>query len=161
MPRRFQTKQQLAFTVPGKPLCSGMYGRRPAAEKKTGGRAAYINMVRLCAKSAIMEQGWEMPKELEAVYIVITIYCLPGRGYQHRGHKHELALQNKVLAVRNPMLISFNKAIIAALKGILFAQEKQIVAMLTVKKFSADPRVEILVGKPQNLWELSNDLRNA
>ena len=153
MPYRFLSDKQLAFTIPGRPLCQGAINETASG----GGAKAYGAIIKLACKYAMAAQNWE--REKGPLYLVLTV-CL-GPGKVQIKHLQESMLKGDILAARRPNVARLSKVIIDALKGLAFEKESQIVGLLVVKRYTKQQKVEVLLGAPKNYRELSYDLRNA
>lgn len=154
MPKRFLSENQLCFSVEGRPVAKGNLSGSGCY-----GKMQYKQLVRLGAKTAIAEQGWELTDG--GIYIVIVVYVDAGGQTTSKALKKKRLKNDIMLAVREPRITLIAKYVVDALKGVVFKTVKQIVGMTVVKKYSAEPRIEVLIGKPKDYKELSHDLRNA
>ncbi len=154
MPIRYISKEQLAFAVEGKP-----FGRGRSWGHGVSGEAAYTQMVRLGAKMAMCENKWELTKD--AVYLVIVVYVIPTVLNRKIEKKKIKPKCESGLVTGEPNIRRITDVITKALSGVVYKSPTQIVGLTIVKKFSTEPRVEVLVGKPKNYKELAYDLRNA
>lgn len=153
MPCRYLSEKQLAFTVPGRPLCQGALNG-----KQGGGPEAYKAVVRLACKYAMAAQNWQYAKD-EPLYLVLTV-CV-GTANARTKQTAQQMLKGEVLATRRPNVTRIGKVVVEALKGLAFANERQIVALLVVKRHTKQERIEVLLGVPKDFRELTYDIRNA
>lgn len=159
--KRFLSKEQIVFAIEGVVSTIGVAPKK-AEFKGTWGKAEYKKYMRHVIKSSAAQVGWEMATGLEGLYVVVTILLPPGAGYWNVNKATtKMAYDNEVTAVRQPSVDAFLKNLLSCMEGIIFERKPQVVATLVVKEFSENPRVEVLVGKADNLKEVLNDLRNA
>ena len=155
MPLRYVSKEQLAFTIEGKP-----FGRGRSWGHGVAGKEAYAQLVKLGAKMAMAETKWKMTND--AVYLVIVAYVLPLVRNRVLDKKKRIQPKDPSgLATGEPRLNRMVEIICKALAGVVYKSQTQIAGITIVKKFSTEPRVEVLVGKPKDYKELAYDLRNA
>lgn len=164
MTRRILSEQTLEFVVPGRPLQGGA-PRNRVQLKEEGvhdklGAEGYMNLIKMIAKVAMATQKWEMLKT-EPVYILITVYlCRHDTGYT-RPETQRAIKKGTYLPIQKPDVNRIMTLVIKALKGLAWANNKQLVGLLVTKKYSKDEGVEVLVGSPKTWRELNHDLRNA
>lgn len=156
MPKRFLSEEQLVFAVGGRPLSRG----NPMGRGVSGGVKEFRQLLRIAAKMAMFEEGWV--KTDQGLYMSIVIYLAPSSADRINYKPNQEKLKNdKVFAIKAPNVERIASTVINALTGLVYERSKQIVGLTVVKKFSKEPRVEVLVGKPLSFKELSHDLRNA
>ncbi|MBR5172498.1 MAG: RusA family crossover junction endodeoxyribonuclease [Phascolarctobacterium sp.] len=156
MPIRFVSEEQLIFAVGGRALSRG----NPAGHGISGGVKEFRTLVGLAAKMAMAEQGWK--KTDKAVYMAITIYLAPSSAERmHYKPSVEKLANDKIFAIKSPNVERMATIIVNTLGGLVYEKSKQVVGLTVIKKFSKEPRVEVLVGKPNNFKEFMYDLRNA
>lgn len=155
MPLRYVSKEQLAFSIEGKP-----FGRGRCWGHGVAGKSAYAQMIKLGAKMAMAETKWELTTD--AVYLVVVVYVLPLLRNRVLDKKKRIQPKDPSgLATGEPRLNRLVEIICKALAGLVYKSQTQIAGITIVKKFSTEPRVEVLVGKPKNYKELAYDMRNA
>ena len=156
MPKRFLSEEQLTFAVGGRPLSRG----NPCGHGVSGGVKEFRQLVKLAAKMAMVEQGWV--KTDEAVYMAITIYLAPSSAERmHYKTSVEKLANDKLFAIKAPNIERIAATVINALTKLVYEKSKQVIGLTVVKKFAKEPRVEVLIGKPEGFKELIYDLRNA
>lgn len=162
MTRRILSEQTLQFVVPGKPLSSGSpRGRKKLKEEglhDRQGANGYRSLISMIAKVAIAEQGWELA-DSEPCYLLVTIYL--GGGAIVVPSRQKPLWEGKVLPTRRPTCSKILQHVMAALKGLAWKEDRQVVGVLIAKKYRKQEGVEVLVGKPKDWRELNHDLRNA
>lgn len=154
MPKRFLAEDQLCFSVEGRPVTKGN-----ASDSAFRGKDDYIRIIKLGAKMAVAEQKWKLTED--GVYVVIVIYIDIGKTFVTKETKKQMLKNDKILATKEPRATVIARHVMDAITGVVFKSIKQVVGITVVKKYSQEPRIEILVGKPKDYRELSNDLRNA
>lgn len=164
MADRFISKKRLVFAIPGRPIGRGnIEGEQlptdtPNHKNKGTQIFAYKNYVKIAAKAAMREQGWELVPGTQPIYIGIVIYLGPGDNnkYTFRRMIKERAIPN-----RSPFCHSVLCHIIASLKGIVFEKERQIASTVVTKVYTTGSQgVEVVIGVPENMKELLSDTRN-
>lgn len=162
MAKRISSKKTLKFVIPGRPLCSGSPANRrlrAPEEREKNGANSYRALVAMCAKCAVIEQEWEVVPD-EPLYILLTINLGPGRVC--RIVQQEKMWRGEILPTREPSVDRLVRVIMGALKDIVYTARRQVVGLLTVKRYTKNEQcVEVLVGRPSNWGELNHDLRNA
>ena len=155
MTKRFFSKNQLVFTVEGRPLSRG----NSMGHGVSGGASEFKQLVRLAAKMAMAEQGWKKTKK--AVYMAIIIYLSPSEAKRlHYKPNIEKLKNDKIFAIKTPNIERIATVVVNALRGIVYDVGKQVVGLVTVKKYAKEPRIEVLIGEPEDFKELKHDLRN-
>ena len=158
MTRRILSEQTLEFVIPGKPLGSGSpVGSRKLIKQgihNRQGADGYRSLISMIAKTAIAEQGWNEP-----CYILVTIYL----GNMKNLNKKQRAAfwESEALPTRRPTCSKILQHVMAALKGLAWKDDRQVVGVLVAKKYRKEEGVEVLLGYPKNWRELNHDLRNA
>lgn len=156
MPIRYLADKQLVFAVGGRPLSRG----NPMGRGVSGGIKEFRQLIRLAVKYAMAEQGWKLTDK--AVYMAITIYLIPSETDRlHYKPNVEKLKNDKVFAIKSPNVERIATLVVNALQGIVYQKSKQVIGLTVVKKYAKDPRVEVLVGEPDNFRGLMYDLRNA
>lgn len=163
MPRRIFSNKVLQFTIPGRALCIGATESRFRSENhgesQRLGEKGYIAIARFSAKSAVVEQGWEMVDD-EPIYMIVTINVGPGSVM--RRLPREKMWRGETLATREPRLSNILQMLMTAFTGVVWKKKAQVVGSLLVKKYTKGSQcVEVLIGRPKNWGELNHDLRNA
>ena len=159
----------VVFRVFGRPISVGGTSRFTNEKKspfrktdkeyalaKKNGEIQLTNLVRLYAKIAAAEQGWEFTDQ--SVYVVVTIYTKLPRRFQ--GEEREAIIRDNV-SVSTPIVHNSLRKYIKMLKGVLFKSEIQVACGLVIKKFTDNEEfVDILVGRPKNFEDMIYDIRN-
>lgn len=155
---RIVSEDVMQFTIPGRPLGSGRGLGYEGNGSYLKNRKAYMNIVKLAAKTAVSAYRWEC---LDApVYVTLAIYLGPGHELKPNVIK-EMYKNKNILVNRRPNMQALAEAVLTAFKGILFAKDGNVVGLLMVKKHAQEQRIEVQIGRPKNYGELSYDLRNA
>lgn len=156
MPIRYVSEKQLVFAVGGRPLSRG----NPMGRGVKGGIKEFRQLIRLAAKFAMVEQGWERTDK--AVYMAITVHLAPSAANRlHYQPNVEKLKNDKVFAIKSPNVERIATLVVNSLVDLVYDTAKQVVGLTVVKKFSKEPRIEVLIGEPENFKELMYDLRNA
>lgn len=115
-----------------------------------------MNYIRSCCKSALANSDWTLTDQ--AVYVAIIIYLKPvekiqlERWAQRKKETHFATIQ--------PRITRFEKLLYEAIKGLLIKKETQIVGKFALKMFDYEPRIEVVIGKPETMEGVLYDLRN-
>lgn len=164
MPYRFFSEKTLEFVIPGRPLQQGAPRNRVELQKEglhdTMGEGGYINLIRMVAKAAVVAQKWEIGAN-EPVYVVVTIYLDRHNTTFIKPEIRKMIKRGTLLPIQRPDVNRISELVIKALKGIVWANNKQLVGLLVTKKYNQEEGVEVLVGNPKTWRELNHDLRNS
>lgn len=159
---RIFSEKTLEFVIPGRPLTAGAPNKQKMLKEQglhsRQGAKGYKSLIAMIAKTAVVNQGWEMTAD-KPYYILVTIYL--GAGSVHGKAKTEKLFKSGVLPTRRPSCNRILNLITSTLSGIVWTSLQQVVGVLVVKKYSKEEGVEVLVGSPKNWRELNHDLRNA
>lgn len=164
MTRRILSEKTLEFVIPGRPLQGGA-PRNRVKLKEEGvhdklGAEGYINLIKMIAKAAMAMQKWEILKT-KPVYILITVYLYRHDTNYTRPETQMAIKKGTYLPMQKPDINRIMVLVVKALKGLVWANNKQLVGFLVTKKYSKEEGVEVLVGSPNTWRELNHDLRNA
>lgn len=137
----------LKFTIPGEPQGQGRprFARRGKhvqtydPEKSVN----YKAFAGLIAADAVKAQGWQY-KEKEPVCVTIYAYMsVPGS----KSKKFRCAaLEKEIVPTKTPDLDNIYKAVTDAMNGIVYSDDKLIVAARIAKLYGEQPRVEVEVS---------------
>ena len=173
---RLLSKKVLEFNVPlpilrpGAP--SGSREQWKAAGERTfNGKEVYISALKTYAKMAVAEQGWEMNRT-DTLYVVAVLNICPikylcNRKDKETGVKVKRSVtdmnlvRSKKLAMRKPDIDIYTRLLFKALKGIVFENPNQVVAMTVMRRYNNRDGLDLLVGAATDWKELIHDLRNA
>lgn len=137
----------LKFTIPGEPQGQGRprFARRGKhvqtydPEKSVN----YKAFVGLIAADAVKAQGWQY-QEKEPVCVTIYAYMsVP----ESKGKKFRCcALEKEIVPTKKPDIDNIYKAVTDAMSGIVYSDDKQVVAARIAKLYGEQPRVEVEVS---------------
>lgn len=132
----------LEFTVPGTPIGKG----RPKAVRQGGFVRMYtpkqtIDYETDIAFKAALAMG-DLPVLDSAVSMTVTAFYPIPASWSKKKQQQALA---GLLIPGKPDLDNVGKAVLDALNGVVYVDDKQVVRLLMTKAFSFEPRVEIKV----------------
>jgi Holliday junction resolvase RusA-like endonuclease len=132
----------LEFTVPGTPIGKG----RPKAVRQGGFVRMYTPKQTLdyetdVAFKAAQAMG-DMPVLDTAVSMRIVAYYPIPASWSKKKQQQALA---GLLIPGKPDLDNVGKAVLDALNGVVYVDDKQVVRLLMEKEFSFEPRIEVIV----------------
>lgn len=156
--------EHMFFGIEGHPFYRGNRTRKSGLRNDE-----FKNLLKLSAKTAMSEFGWECTAD--AVYIIIILYIRHTRWSEEprqgkEGRKKTTYAQRRaelqsILVTQEPRMENILKVILNTLEGSVFKKKACVTASLVVKRYSTEPRIEIVIGKPKTYKELAHDIRNA
>jgi Holliday junction resolvase RusA-like endonuclease len=118
------------FVVPGQPVGKG----RPRASTRGGFVRMYTDAKTLSYEAAIAHQA-----TFAMSMWSVAFYGIPPSWPKH---KQMLALNNALIPGK-PDLDNVAKAVLDALNGVVYQDDKQVVKLVAEKRYSYDPRIEV------------------
>lgn len=134
----------ISFTVYGEPVAQG----RPKFTTVNGFPRAYDpakssdfkRYVKLAATEYAPKELW-----LGALSIVITAYRSMPKYLSDKPHLAAAAEREEILPTTKPDADNYLKGVKDALKGVIWKDDNQVVDVYVGKRFSAKPRIEIII----------------
>lgn len=172
MPLRLFSDKVLEFTIEGRPYMRGAppgWQFMQKSERQEISKEAYRQIVKIAAKVAMCEQGWEEVDPNDPIYVVITINVTPikqRKVYKSKEKAKYVPVTDKErikneMAVHEPTLSRITKLLMDALLGTVYKTRRQVVGFSVVKRYAPKEGIGILVGVARDWRTLNNDLRNA
>lgn len=130
------------FVVPGQPVGKG----RPRASSRGGFVRMYTDAKTLSYEQVIAKQArYAMgPLEVLATPIsmrIVSLYSIP---VSWSKRKQQLALNGELIPGK-PDLDNVAKAVLDALNGVVYQDDKQVIRLVIEKSYSFEPRIEVYV----------------
>ena len=137
----------LKFTIPGEPQGQGRprFTRRGKHvqtydPEKSRNYKAFVGLI---AADAVKAQEWHY-KEKEPVCVTIYAYMSVPRSKSKNFRR--AALGKEIVPTKTPDLDNVYKAVTDAMSGIVYSDDKQVVAARIAKLYGEQPRVEVEVS---------------
>lgn len=135
------------FTILGKPMAKGrprFYSKGKYVKTYTPEKTIeYENQVRLSFLQAQTEaQAESVPMDGYVMAIIQAYFPIP-KSFSKK--KHEDALHGKIRPDKKPDCDNIAKTILDALNTIAFYDDKQVTTLMTTKRYSDRPRVEVIL----------------
>jgi len=130
------------FVVPGQPVGKG----RPRASTRGGFVRMYTDAKTLSYEAAIAHQAtfamsvWSV-FETAISLRVVAFYGIPPSWPKRK----QLQALHGELIPGKPDLDNVAKAVLDALNGVVYVDDKQVVKLVAEKRYSYDPRIEVYV----------------
>jgi Holliday junction resolvase RusA-like endonuclease len=130
------------FVVPGQPVGKG----RPRASSRGGFVRMYTDSKTTSYEAVISKQARHAMGQWEVLTTpismrVIAFYGIP---VSWSKRKQQQAISGQLIPGK-PDLDNVAKAVLDALNGVIYLDDKQVVRLVAEKKYSFDPRVEVYV----------------
>ena len=128
------------FVVPGQPVGKG----RPRASSRGGFVRMYTDAKTLSYEAAIAHQAsfamsvWSVFDTAISLRVV-AFYAIPSSWSKR---KQLQALNGEVIPGK-PDLDNVAKAVLDALNGVVYQDDKQVIKLVAEKRYSYDPRIEV------------------
>jgi Holliday junction resolvase RusA-like endonuclease len=131
------------FVVPGQPVGKG----RPRASSRGGFVRMYTDAKTLSYEQLIAKQAtYAMGNLAEMLYTpismrIVALYNIP---VSWSKRKQQLALSGDLIPGK-PDLDNVAKAVLDALNGVVYEDDKQVIRLVIEKSYSFEPRIEVYV----------------
>jgi Holliday junction resolvase RusA-like endonuclease len=130
------------FVVPGQPVGKG----RPRASSRGGFVRMYTDAKTLSYEQLIAKQARYAMGHLEVLATpismrIVALYSIPASWSKR---KKQLALSGDLIPGK-PDLDNVAKAVLDALNGVVYQDDKQVIRLVIEKSYSFEPRVEVYV----------------
>lgn len=130
------------FVVPGQPVGKG----RPRASSRGGFVRMYTDAKTLSYEQVIAKQARYAMGHLEVLATpismrIVSLYSIP---VSWSKRKQQLALNGELIPGK-PDLDNVAKAVLDALNGVVYQDDKQVIRLVIEKSYSFEPRVEVYV----------------
>jgi len=130
------------FVVPGQPVGKG----RPRASSRGGFVRMYTDAKTLSYEKLIAKQARYAMGHLEVLATpismrIVALYSIPASWSKR---KKQLALSGDLIPGK-PDLDNVAKAVLDALNGVVYQDDKQVIRLVIEKSYSFEPRVEVYV----------------
>lgn len=130
------------FVVPGQPVGKG----RPRASSRGGFVRMYTDAKTLSYEQLIAKQATYAMGHLEVLATpismrIVALYNIP---VSWSKRKQQLALNGELIPGK-PDLDNVAKAVLDALNGVVYQDDKQVIRLVIEKSYSFEPRVEVYV----------------
>lgn len=130
------------FVVPGAPVGKG----RPRASSRGGFVRMYTDAKTLSYEAIIAKQAGYAMGTLEVLATpismrIVALYPIP---VSWSKRKQQLALSGDLIPGK-PDLDNVAKAVLDALNGVVYEDDKQVIRLVIEKSYSFEPRIEVYV----------------
>lgn len=128
------------FTVPGEPRGKG----RPRFTKRGGFLSTYTDAMTVRYEATIAAAGAQAMGGMEPLHTPISLRIEAFMGVPKSwGRKARQEAMEGLVVPGKPDLDNIAKAVMDALNGVLYADDKQVCALRISKRYSLEPQIEI------------------
>lgn len=128
------------FIVPGEPRGKG----RPRFAKRGSHISTYTDAATVRFEAAIADAGAHAMGSMEPLHTPISLRIEAFMGVPKSwGRKARQEAMEGLVVPGKPDLDNIAKAVMDALNGVLYADDKQVCALRVAKGYSSEPRLEI------------------
>lgn len=137
------SEETLEFSIPIIPVLNGKIDRDTRTK----------NIIRYVVDATVRSSEWTVTPD-DLVYIVLTFN-------KKKTKKESQSNPDAEIGMSSPNMLTATNTILKVFKGKIYLNDKQIVGLTLVRRYSDVNGVDVLVGKPKDWRELRYDLKNA